>query len=152
MFGMSVFQSVLERLKAEDDDFEEEPEAAERFRSVAPPFVGDLRSVSAADSGAVHRAYIDTSGDEMLAPPKPLPKPVMPPHLCALRPEDIAADLSLGETETQASLAEKRRNFAARNHPDRHHPDFRANATIRMKIANMLIDEAQRRLRLMLGG
>jgi hypothetical protein len=100
----------------------------------------------------VQRAYFDTASDEMLAPPKPLPKPVMPEHLRRIRPEQIAADLALADNETPQGLADKRRRFAAENHPDCHHPDFRANATIRMKIANMLIDEAQRRLRLMRQG
>lgn len=152
MFGMSVFQSVLERLKAEEDGEEaarDEQAAFPSIRGLNAGFVGDLASSGgAAHSGAVQRAYFEMAGDDMLAPPKPLPPPVMPDHLKRLRPEEIAADLGVAEGETQQSLADKRRSFAADNHPDRHHPDFRMNATIRMKIANMLIDEAQRRLRI----
>lgn len=152
MFGMSVFQSVLERLKAEEDEegaAHEEHASLANIRGLNGGFVGNLAPSGMADSSAVQRAYFDTASDDMLAPPKPVPKPVIPDHLRRIRPEQIASDLALTDNETPQGLADKRRRFAAENHPDRHHPDFRANATIRMKIANMLIDEAQRRLRLM---
>ncbi|WP_426238784.1 hypothetical protein [Pararhizobium sp. DWP1-1-3] len=152
MFGMSVFQSVLERLKAEEDGegaSAEERVAHASIRGLNGGFVGNLAASGIADSGAVQRAYFDTASDEMLAPAKPVPKPVVPGHLARILPEQIAADLALTEIETLQTLTDKRRRFAAENHPDRHDPDYRANATLRMKIANMLIDEAQRRLRLM---
>ncbi|WP_428425762.1 hypothetical protein [Pararhizobium sp.] len=152
MFGMSVFQSVLERLKAEEDEegaAEDEQSAHANIRGLNGGFVGNLAASGIADSGAVQRAYFDTASDEMLAPAKPIPKPVMPEHLARIRPEQIAADLGLTDTETSQGLADKRRRFAADNHPDLHHPEFRTNATTRMKIANMLIDEAQRRVRLL---
>lgn len=150
MFGMSVFQSVLERLKTEEDGpAVDEPPAQANIRGLNGGFVGNLAASGMADSGAVQRAYFDTASDEMLAPAKPVPKPVMPDHLSRTSPEQIAADLALTDMETLQTLTDKRRQFAAENHPDRHHPDYRANATLRMKIANMLIDEAQRRLRLM---
>lgn len=152
MFGMSVFQSVLERLKAEEDgdgSADDEQALPANIRGLNGGFVSNLAASPIADSGAVQRAYFDTASDDMLAPPKPLPKPVMPEHLRRTRPSEIAADLALAESETLIGLADKRRRFAAENHPDRHHPEFRSNATIRMKVANMLIDEAQRRLQLM---
>ncbi len=152
MFGMSVFQSVLERLKTEENEegaAEDEQAAHANIRGLNGGFVGNLAASGMADSSAVQRAYFDTASDEMLAPPKPVPRPVMPDHLGRVQPEQIAADLALTEMETPQTLTDKRRRFAAENHPDRHHQDFRANATIRMKIANMLIDEAQRQLRLM---
>lgn len=151
MFGISVFQSVLERLKAEEDEdaaTQEELAPSANIRGLNAGFVGNLASSGMADGDAARRAYFDTASDDMLAPPKPAAKPVMPDHLCRIRPEQIASDLGLTDTETPAGLADKRRRFAAENHPDRHHPDFRSNATIRMKIANLLIDEALRRLRL----
>ncbi|KQS84761.1 MULTISPECIES: hypothetical protein [unclassified Rhizobium] len=152
MFGMSVFQSVLERLKAEEDEEEaarDEQAVSPSIRGLNAGFVGNVTpSAGLADSSAVQRAYFDMAGDDMLAPPKPLPAPVMPDHLKRVRPDEIATDLGIAEGETLQSLADKRRTFAADNHPDRHHPDFRANATMRMKIANMLIDEALRRLRI----
>jgi hypothetical protein len=155
MFGMSVFQSVLERLKTEENEegaAEDEQATRANILGLNGGFVGNLAASGIAGSGAVQRAYFDTASDEMLAPAKPVPKPVMPDHLFRIRPEQIAADLGLMEMETLQSLTDKRRRFAAENHPDRHDPDYRANATLRMKIANMLIDEAQRRLRLMQRG
>jgi len=152
MFGMSVFQSVLERLKAEEggvDVAEDEQAPAAHIRGLNGGFVGDLPASGFSGSATVQRAYFDTASDEMLAPAKPLPKPVMPQHLARIRPDEIAADLALTDAESMQSLADKRRRFASENHPDLHDPDFRSNATMRMKIANMLIDEAQRRLRLM---
>lgn len=152
MFGMSVFQSVLERLKAEETEegaAPEEPLPSANIRGLNAGFVGNLVSSGMANSGAVQRAYFDTASEDMLAPPKPAPTPVIPDHLCRIRPEQVASDLGLTDMETASGLADKRRRFAAENHPDRHHPDFRGNATIRMKIANMLIDEAQKRLYLM---
>jgi hypothetical protein len=157
MFGMSVFQSVLERLKAEEDGVdvaEDEQAPAAHIRGLNGGFVGDLPASGFSGRATVQRAYFDTASDEMLAPAKPLPKPVMPQpvmpqHLARIRPDEIAADLGLTDAESVQSLADKRRRFASENHPDLHDPDFRSNATMRMKIANMLIDEAQRRLRLM---
>lgn len=145
MFRMSVFQSVLERLKEE-----EEIEPAEETTvagSISTPFVGTLNAAGGFASAMVFDAYRETAGEDMLRPPEPPPKPVMPDHLRRTKPEEIAEDIALGETETVLSLTEKRRRFAAENHPDRHPPDFRTNATLRMKIANMLIDEALRRLK-----
>lgn len=150
MFGMSVFQSVLERLKAEADEdgaADEEQAPSTNIRGLNGGFVSNLVSSGMADSSAVQRAYFDMAGDDMLAPAKPVPKRVIPDHLRRIRPEQVASDLAFTDNETPQGLADKRRRFAAENHPDRHHPDFRANATVRMKIANMLIDEAQRRLR-----
>jgi hypothetical protein len=43
-------------------------------------------------------------------------------------------------------LLARRRAFARDNHPDRAPADLRTNATLRMKIANMLIDETIRRI------
>ncbi|MBP1861208.1 hypothetical protein [Rhizobium herbae] len=148
---MSVFESVLERLKAEEDEedaIRDEQTVSATIRGLNAGFVGNLASADPTDSSAVQRAYFDMAGDDMLAPPKPLPAPIMPDHLFRIRPEDIAADLALTDSETLQTLADKRRIFASSNHPDRHHPDFRSNATTRMKIANMLIDEGQRRLRI----
>jgi 2-oxoglutarate dehydrogenase E2 component (dihydrolipoamide succinyltransferase) len=58
---------------------------------VTPPFIGTLRPAGFSGHSAVHRAYVDMAGDEMPALPKPAPKPVMPAHLRAIRPEDVAA-------------------------------------------------------------
>jgi hypothetical protein len=46
---------------------------------------------------------------------------------------------------TKAEITEKRRTFARSNHPDRVREDFQAAATIRMTIANRLVEAALRK-------
>ena len=58
----------------------------------------------------------------------------------------VADDLALTGRETTEELLARRRSFARENHPDRAPADLRGNATLRMKIANMLLDETIRRL------
>ncbi|MDQ0321333.1 hypothetical protein QO002_003471 [Pararhizobium capsulatum DSM 1112] len=150
MFGMSVFQSVLERFKAEENEATTEDETPSVVSSgISAPFVGTLTAAGNFGTVVAHHAYLENAGEEMLQPPKPKPKPVIPDHLRRTNPDMIAADLGLGDNETTLSLTEKRRRFAAENHPDRYPLDFRAHATLRMKVANMLIDEALRRLKIM---
>lgn len=146
MFGMSVFQSVLERLKAERDvegvgevsDIDGRAWQTPIDRS--PAFLVGTLSPAPAAFGAVDRAYRE------LAPTARMEPPVMPAHLSRTSLAEVAEELAITEDETGLTLAAKRRRFAAANHPDRLPAEFRSNATIRMKLANMLIDEATRRL------
>ncbi|HEV7251654.1 MAG TPA: hypothetical protein VGN97_00935 [Mesorhizobium sp.] len=65
----------------------------------------------------------------------------------ALPPTDppaIATELGL-ERLGPAELAQVRRQFALKNHPDLVAPHLRENALQRMQVANMLIDEAERK-------
>ncbi|MNL55295.1 hypothetical protein D3C87_1786950 [compost metagenome] len=78
----------------------------------------------------------------------PEPDPEPPAHLTRLSPDEIAADLGLKSNDTLPVLAEKRRAFARLNHPDGVNPAFRDMATTRMKLANLMVDEAIRRLSL----
>ncbi|WP_153020086.1 hypothetical protein [Paramesorhizobium deserti] len=57
-------------------------------------------------------------------------------------PDEIAQELQLSSGMSPADLAQIRRRFAARNHPDRVAPHLRERASDRMKIANALIDRA----------
>lgn len=147
MFGMSVFQSVLERLKAERD-VEEVGELADigagrRWQAPidrSPTFLVETLSPTTASLGAVDRAYRE------LAPTVRMEPPVMPAHLRRTSLAEVAEELAIAEDETALTLAAKRRRFAAANHPDRLPAEFRSDATVRMKLANMLIDEATRRL------
>ncbi|WDZ75652.1 hypothetical protein PWG15_13630 [Ensifer adhaerens] len=143
MFGMSVFQSVLERLKTEEEYEPDPAEAARVTTPYAPVFAGALaaENVGAASFGAVERAYLDAA---FVEPPPPL---AMPDYLNRTGLADVAEELALADGETQVTLAAKRRAFAALNHPDRLPPAFRTNATVRMKLANMLIDEASQQVR-----
>ena len=77
-----------------------------------------------------------------LADEHPSPQEVLPP----IEPEAIAAELGLDDPATVADLGRLRRSFAFANHPDRVPPHLRQRAMVRMQVANMLIDEAQRKV------
>jgi hypothetical protein len=68
--------------------------------------------------------------------------------------EDVQKDLALNAAMSVEALQTKRRHFARANHPDMVPEEFRANATLRMTAANLLIDKAikDRELRSRLGG
>ena len=148
LFGKSLFESVLDRLKAEQEETEEESPGA-----VAPlrhPFVGDAlagacRETPDAWNGAPERGYLDAL-EGTQPPPPPIEAPVIPKHLLRLSPEEIAEDLALDAEDSARTLNAKRRAFARENHPDRVAEPFRANASQRMTLANRMTDEALRRL------
>ncbi len=158
LLGQSIFQSVLTRLKEEQRDEEDTaPDTADfRIRGLGAGFLTpDGRPESAkADAGSYFDYLADwpasepdrvtpssvAATDEEAAPPPE--KPVMPAHLNRLTEAEIAEDLAISSLDNEASLNEKRRKFAKLNHPDRIDAEFRDNATIRMKTANLLIDRA----------
>ncbi|WP_337184769.1 hypothetical protein [Shinella sp.] len=149
MFGMTVFESVLERLRAEARETEEEmaeEQGTGPVRGLTSGFAG-LGATGAFMSGSqAAAAYLDLY--EAPAPPESPPEepaPV-PEHLLRITPEAVAEDLALTGREDVEDLAARRRSFARENHPDRAPAELRANATLRMKIANMLIDETIRRI------
>ncbi|WP_027997298.1 hypothetical protein [Sinorhizobium arboris] len=141
MFGMSVFHSVLERLKAEQDE-ELSDEAGDEWRGIAaaPGFIAETATQTWAFHTTVQQAYCELTADET---PEPF---AMPDYLNRTGLAEVASELALGEAETALTLAAKRRRFAAANHPDRLPAEARLNATLRMKLANMLIDEALGRI------
>jgi len=147
LFGQSIFQSVLERLKEEDAGEAQEP-ATRRVSGFTTGLAFDVMEGVSAASQRVGEAYFDNLGPELAieAPPPPQPEPVMPAHLARIAPEEIAAELAISAADTQQTLNEKRRAFAKANHPDSAAQPFRDNANRRMTIANLLIDEALRRL------
>lgn len=65
--------------------------------------------------------------------------------LSPVDPEAIAKELGglVGLSEKQ--LAHLRRDFAKHNHPDRQPDNQRDRAELRMRVANMLIDDARRK-------
>lgn len=159
MFGKSLFQTVLERIEAEAP----REEAEVTPRTGIPGFNAGLAFDTKRTTGgdAVRQAYADMDGSRSAAPePDPLiaqpthvlqaakpPPRERPAHLDRLKPAQVAEDLGLSNDDTPATLAEKRRSFANKNHPDRHAPADRTAATTRMTMANMLVDEALRRLK-----
>lgn len=144
MLGLTVFESVLERLKAEAQEAAEEADDAGPggVRGLPSGFAGLGAGATFVSGAQAAAAYLDL-GEEPSAPPPPPPPP---PHLMRITPEEIAADLALSGEETVAALLARRRAFARENHPDRAPAELRSNATLRMKIANMLIDETLRRM------
>jgi hypothetical protein len=153
LFGQSVFQSVLDRLKAEDGETsEEEASAAARIDGLNTGLAFDVMEGVSAASARPDQAYFETlefAPPDTVAEPLPLhepgPEPVIPDYLARIKPEDIAAELDISARDTIQSLSEKRRAFAKKNHPDGVDPLFRENATKRMTTANLLIDQALRR-------
>ena len=69
-----------------------------------------------------------------------------PAWIARLGPEEIAEDLQIASCRTEAEFKAKRRAFARLNHPDLVHPDYREIATLRMMVANQLVDAALKRL------
>lgn len=63
------------------------------------------------------------------------------------KPEDIARELKIRGWHTEVQLHKIRRRFAMKNHPDRVPSSIRSASTMRMGIANMLIDQAIRKLK-----
>lgn len=163
LLGQSIFQSVLDRLEAEEESANAmENRTSHRIHGLNSSFVSEVREGVSAAFARPDQAYADNLGAEL--PPfaaqgepgqadpdgptieeVPEPSP-MPAHLLRIRPQEVAEELSISARDTPHSLNDKRRLFAKANHPDRVDLQFRENATMRMKIANLLIDEALRRL------
>jgi hypothetical protein len=156
LFGQSVFQSVLERLDAQEAGAgESDGSRSHRIQGLNSSFAAAVREGISAASMRPDQAYIDNLefNDVPIADVTPVvesaetePPPVMPSHLTRTAPEEVAAELAISSADTPHSLSDKRRSFAKANHPDGIAPAFRHNATARMMIANLLIDEALRRL------
>jgi hypothetical protein len=151
LFGQSVFQSVVERLKQENEEegVEPPPPASHRIAGFSSGFVIDTHIETPPPANGNLDAYLAFMA-EPAPPPEPQPEPepeAMPAHLEKTSLADVSAELAIHETDTAATLAEKRRAFARLNHPDRVKPQFRHNATLRMTAANLLVDQAIRMLR-----
>ncbi|MBB3423776.1 hypothetical protein ACK83U_10565 [Rhizobium sp. WW22] len=151
LFKQSLFQSVLDRLDSEEEPAEQE-EAAHRIRGLNVSFAATVLGGETPDAHRPDEAYRDNLGDPNILPePEPAPQepvlPVMPEHLARTSREEVATELAITSDLTREALQEKRRSFAKANHPDSVAALFREQATIRMTLANQLIDEAIRRLR-----
>lgn len=80
------------------------------------------------------------------APEPAVARPVRPP-LPSLDPADIGRELGIDALRGVAALDAARRKFAFANHPDRVGPELRERAEQRMRVANMLVDQAKRNAR-----
>lgn len=144
LFGRSIFESVVERLSAEEAEMPEGANDTVHYR------VSGLNTGFVQETGAMQHAGADWAMGQYLGlmddEPWPLAPPEMPEHLSRLSDEEIAADLGLSRDDHMATLQAKRRAFAMTNHPDRVHPAFVQQAHTRMTIANSLVDEAMEKL------
>ena len=150
MFGRSVFESVLERLRAEADEAGVSADTGASlsgtYRNPSAPFAAIGAVAASTSTSHAAEAYRDVFNDGVQEKVDPVAVPGAPPHLLRTAPEDVAADLGLTGMETRAQLVALRRAFARENHPDGVAAELRENATHRMMIANMLLDETLRRL------
>ena len=169
ILGQSTFEAVLDHVGNERAEAPHLSSAAawSRVFGLNASFVGASSGLEhSQDSEQLHAAYFDYSSDVVAPPPKPaapppkpavlLPKPAALPPKPALdvsmfkrlSPEDIVKDINLLPSDTRAELQKKRRNFAHINHPDRAPEEWRNAATTRMMLANHLVDDALRKIRL----
>ena len=160
LFGKSLFESVLNRIEEETPAPVVEEDVSHRIKGLSTGFVTDSMEGISVSMARIGEAYLDLEpgegfekpveepvpATEAPTPQEPEAPPPHPPHLLRIKPAEIAADLGISADDTTTSLQEKRRHFSKHNHPDVVHPTHRLAATQRMMIANLLIDEAQRRL------
>lgn len=78
-------------------------------------------------------------------------KPTPAPRKAALPNFDldegrIATELGLSRARSLEDLAQARRAFARRNHPDLFHASLRGKANARMQLANMLLDRRRKEI------
>jgi hypothetical protein len=143
LFGKSLFQSVVDRLAEEDaQESTVEPERHFRIDGLGASYAPERVSAAPEDEDRRREAYLFLMGEENEQSDTPPPEPEKPAWLGRLSIEEIATDLAITPIDDRDTLQERRRAFARLNHPDRIHPDFRDQATTRMKIANLLVDEA----------
>lgn len=112
-----------------------------------PPSIDYLAVAEELHSGRIHFTGRHAR-DEYAEAGSPLADTVAEPVAeeappLSVEPDDIARELGLRGRLKARDLDRLRRDFAARNHPDRVPPHLRDNAMTRMQVANRLIDEAK---------
>ena len=151
ILGQSLFDAVLDRLAEEQEDETEAPAPASLgIRGLNAGFVSASVGIPLpGGESRLHDAYFDF-GDGQPGSAEPQTEPAFERlearTFSRLTPQDIAEDLRLSEARSAEALQSLRRAFARRNHPDMVGEEWREQATLRMKIANLLIDEALKRL------
>lgn len=150
ILGQSIFDAVLDRLKEEVDEstspegFGVEPPSV-AVRGLNTGFISALNSVpSSGGSERLQDAYFAFSDDDPPAPSEH--ENDFAARFTRLTPQEIAEDMGLTSRADAAQLHALRRDFARTNHPDRVPDVWREAATMRMKIANLLVDEALKRV------
>jgi hypothetical protein len=108
------------------------------LRQAIDRMAGRLRSYISA--GLLARLYSDGLHRQRASETAPEPPPLSPKS----EHDQVVDELHLTPNLTPNDLKLLRRKFAKANHPDRVSPATREQATRRMTIANVLIDEALR--------
>jgi hypothetical protein len=150
IFGQSLFDAVLDRLAEEQREKQDIATPIAGIRGLNAGFVTASIGMPLPDGESrLHDAYFDFDEppprqQEQSAEPAAAGKRVQ--VFTRLTPQEIAEDLRLSEASSAETLQRLRRQFARQNHPDMVDEEWREQATLRMKIANLLIDEALKRL------
>lgn len=139
IFGKTLFETVLDGIDVEET--EDDEDVTVRRPRVVAHFLADTSFSERPDERPLAELYADFGASPGAKPEVPAP----PPWLNRLSEQDVADDLGLEAGMTKTGIRETRRAFARVNHPDRVAEDFRAAATVRMTIANRLVESALRR-------
>lgn len=153
ILGQSLFDAVLDRLAEERENDIEDRDAASAslgIRGLNAGFVSASVGIPLpGGEGRLHDAYFDFGdgpGNNAEPQTEPTFERLEASTFSRLTPQDVAEDLKLSEARSTEALQSLRRSFARQNHPDMVGEEWREQATLRMKIANLLIDEALKRL------
>jgi hypothetical protein len=141
IFGKSLFETVLDGIEV--DEPEEDEEVPLRRPRVVSHFLTDTTFSEREEERPLGALYEDFSDPPLPEPDLPL-SPEPPAWIERLSESEITGDLGLVSGMTRAEIRERRRAFALGNHPDRVAEEFRAAATIRMTVANRLVETALR--------
>jgi hypothetical protein len=142
--GTRDFAALLDELIAASLS---EPEQPARptipfdYLSVADELHSGRIQVSPDVVAAEYRATEATADPEFAAP-----HAAKEESLPSTDAQAIWNELGLAQADPE-ELGRKRRVFAFKNHPDRVAPHLRQRAMVRMQVANMLIDEMERRVK-----
>ncbi|HZG29975.1 MAG TPA: hypothetical protein VE079_16090 [Ensifer sp.] len=152
ILGQSLFDAVLDRLaeEREDDTPIGTGPASAGIRGLNAGFVAASIGIPLpGGESRLHDAYFDFE-DQPHGMTEKQPEPpfelLEARTFSRLTPQDVAEDLKLSQAHSPEALHSLRRAFARQNHPDMVGEEWREQATLRMKIANLLIDEALKRL------
>jgi hypothetical protein len=142
VFGKSLFETVLDGMDVDEAD--EDEEVPDRRPRVTAHFLADTSFTERADQRPLGELYEDFGEPPLLEPDVP-PSSEPPAWLDRLSGQDVIDDLGLAPGMTKMEIKERRRAFARSNHPDRVREEFRDAATIRMTIANRVVEDALRK-------
>jgi hypothetical protein len=142
------FASFLDGIMASSQ--REEEQAAERVNTAAPSlqvdFLDQLERLQAANRSFAEEPAMAQYREMAEVLEEVAPRIGKAEDEPSIDPNDIEKELGIAGVGDAGELARLRRNFAMRNHPDLVPVEQRERAETRMRIANMLVDEAKARV------